>query len=72
MVTLVLSYFIFKEYKLLFIASEVLIIISIIVAVQLYRQLIQPLNLLLQGADAIQDRDFNVKLLKQANMKWIS
>ncbi len=63
LVTLVLTYFIFKQNKLLFIASEVLVIISVLVAWQLYNQLIQPLQLLMQGAEAIRDRDFNVKFV---------
>lgn len=60
---LVLSYFIFRENKILFIISEVFIIISIVMAWQLYKELIQPLQLLLRGTDAIKDRDFNVKFL---------
>src|ERR1035438_4537596 len=63
LVALVLSYFIFLENKILFIISEVFIIISIIISWQLYNELIQPLNLLMQGTDAIKDRDFNVKFL---------
>jgi two-component system nitrogen regulation sensor histidine kinase NtrY len=63
LVTLVLTYFIFRKHKVLFIASEALILISILVAVQLFRELIQPLQLLLQGAEAIRDRDFNVKFV---------
>ncbi|CAN5715676.1 ATP-binding protein [soil metagenome] len=63
LVALVLSYFIFKEHKLLFIFSEVFILVSIVIAIQLYKQLLQPLQVLLQGADAIRDRDFNVKFL---------
>jgi two-component system, NtrC family, nitrogen regulation sensor histidine kinase NtrY len=63
LVTLVLTYFIFKENKVLFIASEVLIILSMLIAISLYRQLIQPLQLLMQGAEAIRDRDFNVKFV---------
>jgi two-component system nitrogen regulation sensor histidine kinase NtrY len=62
-VALVLSYFIFQENKILFIVSEVFIIVSIIIAWQLYNELIQPLNLLMQGTDAIKDKDFNVKFL---------
>ena len=62
-VALVLSYFIFQENKILFIASEIFIIISIIISWQLYNELIQPLKLLMQGTDAIKDRDFNVKFL---------
>jgi two-component system nitrogen regulation sensor histidine kinase NtrY len=63
LVTLVLSYFIFDQNKVYFIVSEVFIIISIIIAWQLYSQLIQPLKLLMQGVDAIKDKDFNVKFL---------
>src|SRR5947199_5940456 len=60
---LVLSYFIFKNLPLIFIACEALIIVSIIIAIQLYRQLIQPLKMLADGAEAIKDRDFSVKFL---------
>ena len=62
-VALVLSYFVFFENKILFIASEIFIIISIIISWQLYNELIQPLKLLMQGTDAIKDRDFNIKFL---------
>jgi len=61
--TLVLSYFIFIDNKIYFIVSEVFIIISLVIAWQLYRQLIQPLKTLMQGVEAIKDRDFNVKFL---------
>lgn len=63
LVTLVLSYFIFSANKIFFIISEIFVIISVIIAIQLYRQLIRPLKLLMQGVDAIRDRDFNVKFL---------
>ncbi|MFI5138316.1 MAG: sensor histidine kinase [Sphingobacteriales bacterium] len=63
LVALVLSYFIFSGNKLWFIVSEVFIIISMVIAFQLYRQLIQPLKTLMQGVDAIKDKDFNVKFL---------
>lgn len=62
-VTLVLTFIIFKNNKILFIASEVLVIISAIVSLQLYRELISPLKTLMRGVDAIRDRDFNVKFL---------
>lgn len=61
LVALVLSYFIFSENKILFIVSEVFIIISIAVSWQLYNELIRPLKLLMQGTEAIKDKDFNVK-----------
>ncbi|MEP6724863.1 MAG: ATP-binding protein [Bacteroidota bacterium] len=63
LVTLVLTFFIFSDNKIFFIASEVLIIFSVFLSWQLYSQLLQPLKTLLQGADAIRDRDFNIKFL---------
>ncbi|MGF7075056.1 sensor histidine kinase [Mucilaginibacter sp. 3215] len=63
LLTLVLTYFIFKDNKIYFIISEVVVIISSVIALQLYRQLIQPLKMLMQGVEAIKDKDFNVKFL---------
>src|SRR5688500_2474185 len=63
LVALVLSYFIFNEDKILFIASEVLILISAVISWQLYYELIEPLKTLMRGVEAIKDRDFNVKFL---------
>jgi nitrogen fixation/metabolism regulation signal transduction histidine kinase len=48
---------------LLFIAAEILIIFSVLISWQLFKELIQPLKTLLQGTDAIRDRDFNTKFL---------
>ena len=61
---LVLSFLIFKDNKIFFIASEVLILFSVYISWRLYNELIQPLNMLMQGTDAIKDRDFNVKFVK--------
>ncbi|NEU07634.1 HAMP domain-containing protein [Flavihumibacter sp. R14] len=63
LVTLVLTYFIFKEDKPLFIVAEAFIILSMVIAWNLYRQLIQPLKTLMDGMSAIRDQDFNVKFL---------
>lgn len=60
-ICLVSSYFIFEEQKMLFILSEVLIIGCAVLAIKLYKQLIQPLTNLQQGITAIKDQDFNVK-----------
>ncbi|MEO7212600.1 ATP-binding protein [Mucilaginibacter sp.] len=60
---LALSFYIFDKDRVYFIVSEVFIIISVIIAVQLYQQLIRPIKMLLQGIEAIKDQDFNVKFL---------
>jgi len=64
LVTLVLSFYVFKDNKLLFIISEVFILISIALSWQLYNQLLQPLRTLMTGIDALKDRDFNIKFRK--------
>lgn len=63
LVTLALTFIIFTDNKILFIASEVLVLFSAIISWQLYKELIRPLKTLMQGVDAIRDRDFNVKFL---------
>lgn len=63
LVTLGLTFVIFKENKLLFLVAEVFILISVWISWRLYQQLIQPLQMLTQGVEAIKDRDFNVKFL---------
>ena len=60
---LVLSCFIFSENKLLFLAAEVVVVVSVIISWQLYNELIQPLKMLLRGTEAIKDKDFSVKLV---------
>lgn len=62
-VCLVMSYFIFEKNKLIFMLAEVVILISIVISLRLYRQLIRPLTYLKQGVNAINDQDFNVKFL---------
>ncbi|ETZ21473.1 PAS domain-containing sensor histidine kinase [Pedobacter sp. V48] len=63
LVFLGLSYLILEKNKIFFIISEVLVIISVLISVRLYKQLVEPLNYLREGISAINDRDFNVKFL---------
>ena len=62
-IVLVLSWFIFTENKIIFLIAEAGLLISLSIAWQLYNELIRPLQLLLQGTDAIRDKDFSVKLV---------
>jgi two-component system nitrogen regulation sensor histidine kinase NtrY len=61
LVTLGLTFIIFRDNKLLFLVAEVFVLISIWISWRLYQQLIQPLKMLSEGVEAIKDRDFNVK-----------
>jgi len=64
---LFLSFQIFKEEKIFFIISEFFIIGSILLAIRLYRSLIQPIETITAGVEAIKDRDFSVKFLETGN-----
>ena len=56
-----LLYYIFREKKLIFIASEVLILISIYISFRLYRLFLKPFDILESGKNAILDEDFTIK-----------
>lgn len=61
---LILSFQIFQENKLWFIISEFFILGSVFLSVRLYRSLIQPIQTITMGVEAIKDRDFNVKFME--------
>lgn len=61
---ILLTFWLLQANKALFILSEVLILFSLLISVQLYRDFIQPLKFLLTGAEAIKDQDFSVKFRK--------
>ncbi len=63
LVCLVMSYFVFEKDAFVFMLSEALIILSVIISLNLYKQLVQPLSYLKEGISAIKDKDFNVKFL---------
>lgn len=64
LVTLILTFYVFEDNKVLFLVAEVFILISLYLSWELYKQLIQPLKMLLQGINAISDKDFTVKFLR--------
>lgn len=61
LVTLVLAFFIFRQNQIFFLIAEALVLVSLVVSWQLYKQLIQPLKNLSQGIEAIRDKDFSTK-----------
>src|SRR5256885_1198326 len=66
-VTLILSFYVFKDNKILFIISEVFVLVSIGLAWQLYNELILPLNIL-QLDDSIKGKflsELSHPILKQ-------
>lgn len=58
-----------RENKLLFIASEILILISGYVAIRIYRAFQQPSEFIASGIEAIRDKDFTVKFVPTGNQE---
>lgn len=69
LLALFMSYFIFEENKLWFLLAEFFILCSILISWQLYNQMVKPLKLLVQGAEAISDKDFTVKLVETGTVE---
>jgi len=63
-ILVILIYYVLIDKKYYFIASEILVIISLFLSYQLYKSFIKPIDLLQSGTDAIADADFNIKYLK--------
>lgn len=63
-VALIMSFFIFRDNKILFLCSELGILLSLALSWSLYNDFIRPIQFLAGGAEAIHDRDFNVKMIK--------
>jgi two-component system, NtrC family, nitrogen regulation sensor histidine kinase NtrY len=62
-----LTFQLLKEHKPWFIASEVLIALSLYVALRIYRSFRQPAVFIASGIEAIQDKDFTVKFVETGN-----
>ena len=62
-----LTFQVLEQNKLLFIGSEVLIILSLYVAIRLYRAFRQPSAFIASGIEAIKDKDFSVKFVPTGN-----
>ncbi|AKD55720.1 sensor histidine kinase [Spirosoma radiotolerans] len=64
-----LTWWVLRENKAVFIASELLILLSILVAVRLYQAFRQPSEFIASGIEAIQDKDFTVKFVPTSNQE---
>jgi two-component system nitrogen regulation sensor histidine kinase NtrY len=63
---LVLVWLVYKilfEDKVLFIASEVFLLISIVFSIKIYRDFMQPNEFVKSGIEAIKDKDFTIKFV---------
>ena len=64
LILILLSLKLLQTNKFLFLAAEFFILISLIISIVIYKQLIRPLNLISSGVEAIKDKDFNMKFVK--------
>lgn len=64
---IILASTLLKEHKLLFVAAEAFILLSIILSLQLYKQFIQPIHFLVNGVEAIREKDFSAEFLYLGN-----
>ena len=60
----ILVFKILEENKFLFILSEALILVSLVISYSVYKSFIRPIELMKSGTNAIKDEDFNIKYLK--------
>ena len=58
-----LVYKILFQDKLLFIGSEIFLLLSTIISIQIYRNFMQPIQFVRSGIEAIKDKDFSIKFV---------
>lgn len=63
-ILILLSLRLLKDYKLLFIGVEILILISLVVSIYMYKSFIRPLNLISAGIESLKDKDFSTKFVE--------
>lgn len=62
-----LTWLVLRESKIWFITSEVLILVSVFVAIRIYRAFREPSEFIASGIEAIKDQDFTVKFVPTGN-----
>lgn len=63
-VLIAMIFILFREKKIYFIASEVLILVSIVISIQIYRDFLRPIEFVRSGIEAIKDKDFTIKFVQ--------
>lgn len=62
-ILIALSLLLLSVNNYLFFASELIIVVSLIVTIRLYRAILRPVNLMTAGIESIKDRDFSTKFV---------
>jgi len=63
-VPLVLAILLYQHNKYFFVAAELLVVVSVIVTIRLYKSFLQPLNVLASGIESMKDQDFSTTFVK--------
>jgi two-component system, NtrC family, nitrogen regulation sensor histidine kinase NtrY len=58
-----LTFLLLRENKLLFIATEVLLLLSVLFSVRIYQDFLKPMEFVRAGIEAIRERDFTIKFV---------
>ncbi|CCH53972.1 PAS/PAC sensor signal transduction histidine kinase [Fibrisoma limi BUZ 3] len=66
-VIIYLTFRLLQDNKVLFIAAEVLVLVSTVIAIQLYREFRRPSDFIASGIEAIKDKDFTIKFVSTGN-----
>lgn len=69
LMVLSLSFQFLNHYKLYFVLCELVIIVSIILSVRLYRIFISPINLITSAIEMIREKDFNTRLAQTGQIE---
>jgi two-component system nitrogen regulation sensor histidine kinase NtrY len=62
-VLVIMAFRLLRDNKLFFIASEVFILVSVIISIRIYRDFLRPIEFVRSGIEAIKDKDFTIKFV---------
>lgn len=59
-----MTFFLWEYNTTLFVLSEVVILISVVITINLYLAFVKPLNILAAGLESLKEKDFSMKFMK--------
>ncbi|UCD63119.1 MAG: PAS domain-containing protein [Candidatus Zixiibacteriota bacterium] len=64
LILVVLSVIVFWQNRYLFLGAELLVVVSLVITIHLYRSFLKPLDLIASGVESIKDQDFSTTFIK--------
>jgi two-component system, NtrC family, nitrogen regulation sensor histidine kinase NtrY len=65
----IMAAFLLQYNILLFVISEVLIVVSVFISINLYRSFVMPLNIMAAGFESLKEKDFSLKFVKSGQFE---